>query len=113
VNEARLVRCPSCDGFGWLDEDEAECGWCAGAGYVYRSAAGLDRPIPASDYGHVAARLEALEAERLRDLGYTGAAKKPWEQQIRVERDDGLAQRGAPGSDQPTNNRPGNSEAVD
>lgn len=82
MSEPTLVRCPSCDGYGWSEED-GECGWCAGAGYVFRDAAGVDRVIPSSAYGRVAARLEALEAERLKELGYTGGAKKPWEQAIR------------------------------
>lgn len=99
MSEHRLARCPSCDGYGWLEDEDgtAECGWCAGAGYVYRDAQGVDRAIPTADYGAVAAQLEALEQERLRDLGYSGGAKKPWEQPIRLERNDGLAQRGAPG----------------
>jgi hypothetical protein len=63
---------------------------------VIRDARGTDRAIPASDYGQVAAQLEALERERLRELGYSGGPKKPWEQAIRLEREDGLAQRGAP-----------------
>ncbi|HYO88935.1 MAG TPA: hypothetical protein VER79_09820 [Candidatus Limnocylindrales bacterium] len=98
MTDPALARCPSCDGYGWLEEDDgtAECAWCAGAGYVTRDADGIDRAIPAADYGRLAAQLEALEAERLRELGYSGAAKKPWEQEIRLERKDGLAQRGAP-----------------
>lgn len=99
LSEFTLGRCPSCDGYGWLEDADGteECSWCAGAGYVYRDAQGIDRAIPASDYGAIAAQLEALEQERLRDLGYSGGAKKPWEQSIRLERNDGLAQRGAPG----------------
>lgn len=98
-----LARCPSCDGYGWLDDEEtgdaADCAWCAGAGYVYRDARGADHMIPTSDYGQVAGQLEALEKERLREMGYSGGPKKPWEQAIRVERDDGLVQRGAPPED--------------
>lgn len=93
---APLVRCPSCDGYGWLDDDEAECGWCRGAGYVYRDARGTDRVIPPGDYGAVAGALETLERARLAELGYSGGPKKPWEQAIRVERNDGLARRGGP-----------------
>lgn len=82
-----IVRCPSCDGYGWLepDADEAsgECAWCAGVGYVYREARGVDTPIPPADYDRAAADLERLEADRLRELGYTGAAVKPWEQAVR------------------------------
>ena len=48
------------------------------------------------DSGRVAGELEALERERLREMGYSGDAKKPWEQAIRLDRNDGLAQRGAP-----------------
>lgn len=81
-----IVRCAACDGYGWLDEDEEgeiECRWCGGIGYVYRDERGVDRRIPESDYEQQAERLEQLELERLREIGYTGAAKKPWEQEIR------------------------------
>jgi hypothetical protein len=84
-----IALCPSCDGYGWLEDDEAgaaeECGWCAGAGYVYRDERGVDRAIPTADYAAVAPELERLETERLRDMGYTGSAIKPWEQQVRGE----------------------------
>lgn len=83
-----IVRCASCDGFGWFDgdwEDQAEdCDWCAGAGYVYREG-GRDSVIPRADYAALAEELEALELERLRELGYQGAAKKPWQQRIRKD----------------------------
>jgi hypothetical protein len=85
----QIVRCAACDGYGWLDDDEAgaadasECQWCGGIGYVYRDERGIDRRIPESDYEQNAATLEALELERLREIGYTGEAKKPWEQEIR------------------------------
>jgi hypothetical protein len=99
-----LIRCPACDGYGWLDgdgdEDPAECDWCAGSGYVWRSAQGADRAIAPAEYGQVAERLEALERERLREMGYSGDAKKPWEQAIRIERNDGLTQRGGAGADE-------------
>lgn len=83
----KIVRCISCDGFGWLTDDftgEAEdCDWCGGTGYVYRDESGVDRRIPASDYEKVSDRLEELEAQRLREMGYQGEAKKPWDQDIR------------------------------
>ena len=82
-----IVRCASCDGFGWFEEDFSgateDCDWCGGVGYVYRDAAGGDRPIPKTDYATVADALERLELERLRALGYQGGAKKPWRQAIR------------------------------
>ncbi|MCU0512067.1 MAG: hypothetical protein MUE40_05795 [Anaerolineae bacterium] len=82
-----LVRCVSCNGYGWLEDDFSgvsdDCDWCGGTGYVYRDAAGVDHKIPPADYGQVAATLERLEEERLRELGYTGQAKKPWEQDVR------------------------------
>ncbi len=84
-----IVRCAACDGYGWLDDDdegEIECRWCGGIGYVYRDERGVDRRIPESDYERQAERLEQLELERLREIGYTGAAKKPWEQAIRGEK---------------------------
>lgn len=83
----QIIRCISCDGFGWLDDDEtdatSDCDWCAGVGYVYRDAAQMDHKIPAADYGRVADTLEQLEHTRLREMGYQGSAKKPWEQAIR------------------------------
>jgi hypothetical protein len=81
-----IVRCASCDGYGWLNDDEEgeiECQWCGGIGYVYRDERGIDRRIPPADYERQAETLERLELERLREIGYTGAAKKPWEQVIR------------------------------
>jgi hypothetical protein len=85
----RIVRCVSCDGFGWLEDEETgqvtDCEWCAGVGYVYRDEQGVDYRIPEGDYTAVAGTLEALEAERLREMGYTGGAKRPWEQAIRGE----------------------------
>ena len=83
----RILRCVSCDGYGWVDDDfggEAEdCDWCGGTGYVYRGADGGDSPIPRADYARVAAELERLEAERLREMGYQGQARKPWQQAVR------------------------------
>ncbi len=87
MNDEQITRCPSCDGYGWLTDDfsgeTGDCDWCGGTGYVYRSAAGIDRPIPSEEYGKVAAQLEALEQERLREMGYSGSAKHPDEQPIR------------------------------
>lgn len=95
----RVVRCISCDGFGWLERDSAdydlsdgagvegaealECAWCGGIGYVCQDAQGHDHRIPPADLDALTDTLEALEAERLREMGYTGAAKKPWEQAVR------------------------------
>lgn len=84
-----IVRCAACDGYGWTEDDEdgaaVECIWCAGVGYVMRGDDGIDRPIPAADLGRYTAQLEALERERLREMGYTGDAKHPNEQAIRKE----------------------------
>jgi hypothetical protein len=107
-----VIRCIACDGFGWHDTDpdepddfgepgaagETECRWCAGIGYVYREihgGAAVDRPIPAADLAALHDQLEVLEAERLRALGYTGSAKKPWEQAVREGRNplDGSVKR--------------------
>lgn len=76
-----IVRCPSCDGYAWVTADDGsaeDCDWCGGVGYVYREAGDLQRRIPPADYGRVADVLERLETERLREIGYTGAAKRPW-----------------------------------
>ncbi len=84
-----IVRCPSCEGYGWvsdLDDGDQDCTWCAGIGYVYRDERGADRPILASELPGLVEQLEALELVRLREIGYSGAAKKPWEQAIRQER---------------------------
>lgn len=93
-----IVRCAACDGYGWVDDDEndgesgaksagtLECVWCVGVGYVMRGDDGIDRPIPASELGRYTAELEALERERLREMGYTGEAKHPNEQPIRKEK---------------------------
>lgn len=83
----RIARCPSCDGYGWFEDEMSfeavDCDWCRGIGYVYRDARGVDRAIPEADYARVAARLEALEAERMREIGYSGIARHPDEQPIR------------------------------
>ena len=86
----QIVRCVSCDGYGWFDEfgEVGECDWCGGAGYVYRDASSVDHKIPESDYGRVADQLEKLETERMREIGYSGDAKKPWEQAIRQQKPD-------------------------
>ena len=85
----KIIRCASCDGFGWFEDDfsgDAEdCDWCAGAGYVYRDGDGRDAPIPQADYASVANELERLELERLREMGYQGSARKPWQQAIRKD----------------------------
>lgn len=82
-----VIRCISCEGYGWYEDDDTlqatDCTWCHGVGYVYRDEHGADHPIPSADYGKVAAQLERLEENRLREMGYTGQAKKPWEQDVR------------------------------
>lgn len=86
-----IVRCASCDGYGWFDDEDGgtqDCEWCGGIGYTYRDENGVDKHIPAADYASVAERLEQLERERLREMGYTGEAKKPWEQKIRQSRNE-------------------------
>ncbi len=83
----QIVRCVSCEGYGWFEDEfsgePVECDWCGGTGYVYRDAHGVDRKIPEADYGKVAAQLEQLEAERLRQMGYSGQARHPDDQPIR------------------------------
>ena len=84
-----IVRCVSCDGYSWFEDDDGsaqDCDWCGGVGYVYRDPNGVDRRIPESDYPQVADRLEQLEIERLREIGYTGEAKHPWQQAVRKAR---------------------------
>jgi len=82
-----IARCPSCEGYGWyedeLDGQTVECAWCAGVGYVYLLPDNVQRRIPPKDYPTVADTLEALERERMREMGYTGEAKPPWEQDVR------------------------------
>ena len=81
-----IVRCPSCDGYGWFESEPGigeDCDWCAGAGYVYRDESKRDSPIPPRDYAQVAAELERLEQARLQALGYQGEARQPWRQSIR------------------------------
>ena len=47
-----IVRCVSCEGFGWFEDDFSgeveDCDWCRGVGYVYRDASGNDLSIPAA-----------------------------------------------------------------
>jgi hypothetical protein len=88
-----IVRCASCDGYGWFEEDgiTADCDWCGGIGYMYRDAESVDHRIPASDYAKVADTLERLEAERMREMGYSGTAKHPNEQDIRRQQSSGDA----------------------
>lgn len=99
-----IIRCVACDGYGWVDDPDepgADCTWCGGIGYVYRDERGIDRRIPAAELDGLTETLERLETERLRELGYSGGAKKPWQQQIRRERGDRLSTLGDPedGSD--------------
>jgi hypothetical protein len=80
-----ILQCVSCEGFGWFEDEDGQaqdCDWCGGIGYTYRDG-GLDRRIPIADYEAVSSRLEQLETERLHEMGYTGEAKRPWEQKIR------------------------------
>ncbi len=92
----KIIRCLSCDGFGWSEDDFSgeveDCAWCAGIGYVYRDDSGVDHKIPLDDLKQeaVSAELEALETERMREIGYTGEAKKPWQQDIRKGTQGGI-----------------------
>jgi hypothetical protein len=87
-----IVRCVSCDGYGWLTDEfsgeTTDCDWCGGTGYVYRDLSGVDHRIPEAEYGQVADTLERLEGERLREMGYSGEAKHPDEQAIRQHNDE-------------------------
>ena len=61
-----IVRCVSCEGYGWVDDDEGEaayCDWCGGVGYVYRDVSEVDRRIPESDFEAVAETLEGLKED--------------------------------------------------
>ncbi len=82
-----IVRCVSCEGFGWFEDDFSgeveDCDWCRGVGYVYRDASGNDLSIPAADFEDVSEELERLETQRMREIGYQGEARKPWQQAIR------------------------------
>ncbi len=81
----QIVRCISCDGYGWLEENGTveECDWCGGIGYVYRDSQRVDHRIMDADNPEIAAKLEVLERQRMRELGYTGEAKHPDQQEIR------------------------------
>lgn len=85
----KIVRCPSCDGYGWNEDDftgeEEDCTWCAGIGYVYRDDSQVDHKIPKNDLAKrdISETLEALDNQRMREIGYSGEAKKPWQQDIR------------------------------
>ena len=85
----KIVRCMSCDGFGWFEDDFSgeveDCDWCGGVGYVYRDENATDAHIPKADFAIVADELERLETERLQAMGYQGQAKKPWQQDIRKD----------------------------
>jgi hypothetical protein len=85
----QIVRCVSCDGYGWVsdfDSGEDECEWCSGIGYVYRTTDGVDQIISREQLPAVSEELERLELERLREIGYSGQSKKPWEQAVRQAR---------------------------
>jgi hypothetical protein len=85
----QLTRCISCDGYGWvsdIDEGTQDCDWCHGVGYAYRDDNGVQHPIPTAQLAELADALEMLEIARLRELGYSGQAKRPWEQAIRQQR---------------------------
>lgn len=90
-----VVRCVSCEGYGWLEDEDtgetSECGWCGGIGYVYRTPAQVDQKIPFADLEALTQTLEHLEHIRLHEMGYSGQAKKPWEQKIRQDRGDRIA----------------------
>jgi len=85
----KIVRCISCDGYGWFEDEFSgeveDCDWCGGVGYVYRDENDTDKHIPKADFVKVANTLERLESQRMRELGYEGEAKKPWQQDIRKD----------------------------
>lgn len=91
-----IVRCTSCEGFGWFEDDfsgeVADCDWCDGVGYVYRDSDGIDHRIPKNDLKkpEISDKLEALETARMHEMGYSGAAKKPWQQDIRKGTQGGI-----------------------
>lgn len=92
----KIIRCPSCDGYGWDEDDFTgevdDCAWCAGIGYVYRDESQVDHKIPRSDLTKpdISQQLESLENERMQEMGYSGEAKKPWQQDIRKGTQGGI-----------------------
>ncbi|MBL8133602.1 MAG: hypothetical protein JNL42_17195 [Anaerolineae bacterium] len=105
------ARCAACDGYGWVEQDAddamgvaegdagSECAWCGGIGYVLQDERGVSRRIPEDQLAAHSETLERLELERLRQIGYSGEARKPWQQQIRLERGDRIAR--PPAQDDP------------
>ncbi|MBK8027737.1 MAG: hypothetical protein IPK19_41740 [Chloroflexi bacterium] len=99
----KIARCAVCDGYGWIEADPdaigdpddesdgSECMWCGGIGYVFQNERGVSRRIPSDLLAIHSETLEQLELARLREIGYSGEAKKPWQQQIRIERGDRIA----------------------
>lgn len=91
-----IIRCPSCEGYAWVEDEFSgesdDCEWCAGIGYIYRDDSGLDHKIPRDELQNpeISAKLEALENERMREMGYSGEAKKPWQQDIRKGTQGGI-----------------------
>ena len=75
-----IVRCPSCEGYGWLEDDFSgeteDCNWCNGIGYVYRTDEGVDQQIPQADLqkSEISEQLEALEKERLRSSSFKSSS---------------------------------------
>jgi hypothetical protein len=84
-----IIRCPSCDGFAWVEDDfsgaSEDCDWCGAIGYLYHDDKGLDHKISRDDLKktEISTKLESLEKARLREMGFTGEAKTPWEQDVR------------------------------
>lgn len=85
----KIIRCPSCEGYGWVEDEfsgeSEDCNWCDGIGYVYHDDNGIDRKITQDELKNpeISTKLEALEIERMHEMGYSGEAKKPWQQDIR------------------------------
>lgn len=92
----KIIRCPSCEGYGWVEDEfsgeSEDCDWCDGIGYVYHDDKGLDHKISQDELKNpeISAKLEALETERLHEMGYSGEAKKPWQQDIRKGTQGGI-----------------------
>jgi hypothetical protein len=91
-----IIRCPSCDGYAWVEDEFSgetdDCDWCAGIGYIYRDDNGIDHKISHDELQkpEISTRLESLETERLHEMGYSGEAKKPWQQDIRKDTKGGI-----------------------